>query len=87
VQERVLAQQLAVDAWIRELVLRTARVLVRGDVADAVAGRLDRRDFGVRELLDDVRRFLELDPVILDVLTRREMPEPPVVRARNVRSM
>ena len=36
-------------------------------------------------IFDDVWRLLELDPVVLDVLTRREMPETLVVRARHVR--
>ena len=51
VQKRVLAQQLAVDARIGELVLRATRVLIRRDVAHAVARRLDRRDLDVGEVL------------------------------------
>ena len=36
-QERVLAQELAVQARIGELVARAARVLVGRDIADAIA--------------------------------------------------
>ena len=39
----------------------------------------------VGERLDDVRRLLELDPVVLDVLARREVAEVLVVLARDVR--
>ncbi len=86
-QERVLAQQLAVDARIGELVLRAARVLVRRDVAHAVARRLDRGDADLAEIGDRVRRLCELDPVVLDVLARREMAEAAVVLARDVREL
>ena len=57
-QERVLAQQLAIDARIGELVLRAARELVRRDVADAVARGLDRVHLDVAELVDDVRHLV-----------------------------
>src|SRR5688572_12708665 len=66
-----------------ELVLRAAGILVRRDVAHAVARRLDARDLDVGEMLQDVGHLLELDPVVLDVLPSREMAEVLVVGARD----
>src|SRR5690606_34724325 len=83
-QHRVLPKQLAVDARIRELVPGDAGVLVGRDVAHAVAGRLDRRDLDARELLEDIGNLLELDPVVLDVLARREVAEAAIVLARDL---
>ena len=85
VKHGVLAQEFAIQARIGELVLRAARVLIRSDVAHAVARRLDRGHFDLGEVGQDIGRVLELDPVVLDVLPGREMPEVAVVGPRDVR--
>src|SRR5690606_35254645 len=87
VQHGVLAQELAIEARIRELVARDAGVLIRRDVAHAIARRLDRRDLDARELLENVRHLLETNPIELDVLAGREMAEAAIVRARGVREL
>jgi hypothetical protein len=56
--------------------------MVRRDVADTVARRLDGRDLDLGQLGENVRRLLELYPVVLDVLPRREVAEASVVDTR-----
>jgi hypothetical protein len=48
--------------------------MIGGDVAHAVAARLDRVHLHGRELGKDVRHVLDLGPVELDVLPRAEVP-------------
>jgi len=72
-ERRPLPHDLAPDARILDLVGGRAREMIGGDVADHVARRLHGMhvDFGQRR--QRVRRILELDPVELQVLARREM--------------
>src|SRR3546814_17624603 len=61
-----------------------ARILVGGDVADALAAGLDRVHLDRRQLSEDVGRVLQLDPVILQVLARREMAIAAILFARDL---
>ena len=58
--------------------------MIGGDVADAVARGLDGVHLDLGQRGQDVRHVLELDPVELDVLARREMAVAAVVLARDV---
>src|SRR3546814_9089562 len=68
-----LTQQLGPGARVADFVGGGARILVGGNVADAFAAGLDRVHLDRRQLGEDVGRILQLDPVILDILARREM--------------
>jgi hypothetical protein len=70
-----------------QFVGRDAGELVGGDVADAVARGLHGVHFDARQFGQDVRRFLELRPVELHVLARREVPDAAVVAARDSASL
>jgi hypothetical protein len=84
-QRRPLADDLAPGPGVRDLVRRDARQMVGGDIADAVAAGLDRVHLHRGEVGEDVRHVLELRPVELDVLPRREVTIIPVVLARDMR--
>ena len=79
VQGRPLADDLAVDARVLDLVGGDAGVLVGGGVAEAVAAGLDGVHLDPRQLGQDVGRVLQPGPVVLDVLARGEMAVAPVV--------
>jgi hypothetical protein len=87
VERRPLAQDLGVGARIHELVGGDAREVVGGDVADVVAARLDRVHLDARELREDVGHGLELRPVELQVLARREVAVAAVVAAHDAREL
>jgi hypothetical protein len=53
--------------------------LVGTDVADAVAAGLDRVHLDFGQVGEDIGRFLQLDPVVLDVLAGGEMAVPAVI--------
>jgi hypothetical protein len=80
-----LPDHLGPRARVDYLVGRGAGVLVGGDVADALAAGLDGVHFDLGQIGEDVGRFLELDPVVLDVLPGGEMAIAAVVFARDVR--
>ena len=83
-QRRPLAHDLAPDARILDLVDGGAGVVVGGDVADAVARGLHGMHVDLGQGRQRVGRVLELDPVELQVLARREMAVAAVVLARDV---
>ncbi len=82
-QRRPLPDVLAPRPRILELVGRHAREMIGSHVADAVAAGLDRVHLHRREQRQDVRHLLQLRPVVLDVLPRREMTVVAVVLARD----
>ena len=82
-----LADQLAPDEGIDDLVARHAGEMVGGDVAHAVAGSLDGVHLDRGQLGEDLRHLLELRPVELQVLARREMAVAAVVFARDIRQL
>ncbi len=84
-QRHVLANELGPDAGIFDLVRRDAGPLVGGDVAHVVAAGLHAVQACAGKLGHGVGQFVELDPVKLDVLARREMAEAAVVAARDMR--
>ena len=83
-QRRPLAHDLAPDARVLDLVEGGAGEMVGRDVADDIAGGLHgvHVDFGQRR--QRVGRILELDPVELQVLARREMAVAAVVLAGDI---
>ena len=83
-ERRPLPQDLGVGARIGDLVVGDAGEMVGGDVADAVAGGLDRVHLDAGELGENVGRVLQRRPVELDVLPRGEMAVAAVVAARDV---
>jgi hypothetical protein len=84
VEGRPLADQLAPDEGIDDLVLRHAGEMVGGDVAHAVAGGLDGVHLHGGELGEDLRHLGQLRPVELQVLARREVAVAAVVLAGDV---
>ena len=68
-----LAQQLGPRARIGDLVRCGAGILIGRQVADAFAAGLDRVHLDGGELGQNIGRLLQLDPIVLDVLPRREM--------------
>ncbi len=74
-----LAKQLGIGARVHDLVLRGTGKMVAADIADAVSAGLDSVHFVLCQIGQQVARFLQLDPVVLDVLARGEMPISPVV--------
>ena len=83
-KRRPLPEDFGVRTRIGDLVVGDAGVMVRGDVADAVARGLDRVHLDARELGEDVRRVLQRRPIELDVLPGGEMPVAAVVLARDL---
>ncbi len=84
VEGRPLADHLGPDARIVGLVGGGAGVRVGGDVADVVAAGLDGVHPDLGQVIEDVRRVLQLDPVQLDVGARGEVAVPLVVGAGDV---
>ena len=60
-------------------------ILVGSDIADAVAAGLDGVHFDLCQFCEQIGAFLQLDPVILDILPRGEMPVTAVIFARDMR--
>ena len=84
-EARPLPQQLGIGARIDKFVGRRSGILVARYIADAIAARLDRMHLDGGEIGENVGRVLELDPVILDILPRREMSVIAIVLARDMR--
>jgi len=78
-----LAEQFAVGARVDHFVPCAASEGVGRDVTHAVAGSLHSVHLDTRQLSQHVRRFLELRPVELHVLARREVSDATVVTARD----
>ena len=57
---------------------------VRGDVTDAIAAGLDRMHLHLGKVGQNVGCVLKPDPVVLDVLARREMAVAAIVLVRDV---
>ena len=83
-QRRPLPQDFGIGAGIGDFVVGDAGVMVRRDVADAIARRLDRVHLDARELGENVGRVLQRRPVVLDVLPGGEMPIAAIVLARDL---
>ena len=81
----MLTNQLGPDARILDLVRRHTGPLVRGDVAHAIAAGLHAVHADAGERGHGVGQFLELDPVILNVLPGGEMPVAAIEAPRHVR--
>src|SRR5690606_39558810 len=69
-----LPDHLRPRAGVHDLVVRGTGILVGRDVADRLPAGLDRVHLDFGQLGEDVGRFFELDPVVLDVLPGGEMP-------------
>ncbi len=87
VQRGPLTQDLAVRTRIVQLIRRDAGEVIGGDVADAIAARLDRMHLHAGEVLEDIGHVLQLGPVELQILARREVAVALVVRARDEREL
>ena len=72
-QGRPLACDLAPNAWIFDLTLSGAGVLIRRDVADAVPAGLNRVHLDFGELGKNIRRLFQLRPVVLNILACGEV--------------
>src|SRR3546814_3640746 len=84
-ERRPLPGDLAIRTWIYKLIVRDAGEMIRGHIANAIAGCLDRMHLHGRQLGEDVRHLFELGPVELHVLSRREMTEALVVDRKSTR--
>src|SRR3972149_2496287 len=76
---RPLPDYFAPEERIDDLVRSDAREMVGGDIAHAVARGLYGVHLHARELGEDVGYFLDLRPVVLDVLARAEVAGAPGV--------
>ena len=74
VQRRPLPDDFTVGPGIFQLVHRHAGQMVAGRVAYAVAAGLDGMHLHTGQVVQNIRHLLELGPVVLDILPRREMP-------------
>jgi hypothetical protein len=84
-QGRPLPDDFAIRARVFQLIDRHARERVGCNVADAIAAGLNAMHLDRRQIGHDVRRFLKLDPVVLDVLAGGEMAIAAVVAAGHMR--
>ena len=84
-KRRPLTDVFAPRTRIFDLIRRDACKVVGRDVANAITARLDRMHFHARKQREDVRYGFELRPVVLQILTRREVTEALVVFARDPR--
>ena len=80
-----LTQQLGPWARIRNFVCGSPCILVGRNVANAVTAGLDGVHLYARQLFQKIAAFLQLDPVILDILPRGEMAIIAVIFARDMR--
>ena len=83
-RRRPLADDLAVRPRIIELIGGDAGQVIGGDVAHAVAARLDGVHLHGGKLREDVRHALERRPVELQILARREVAVAAVVALGDV---
>ena len=79
-----LAQDLGVRTRVDDLVDGDAGKFIGRDITDAIAGGLVGVHFDRRQMLQNVRCLFQINPVELDVLTRREMAVTAVIGACNV---
>ncbi len=87
VQRGPLPHDLGPETRVFDLVRRNAAPLIGGDIADAIAGRLNGMNARLGKVLQNLRHIRELDPVQLQVLPGREVSVAPVVDARHVRKL
>ncbi len=80
---RPLADRFAPHPWVVEFIGRGPSVGVGGDVADAVAARLDGVHADAGQVFDDIGRIAQLDPVELEVGAGGEVSVALVVGARD----
>src|SRR6266704_1311318 len=80
-----LADDFAPDERVHDLVPRDAREMVGSDIAEGVAGGLDRVHLHGRQFREDVGHSLDLRPVQLQVLAGAEVAVAAVVLARDLR--
>ncbi len=83
-QGRPLADDLGPNARILHLVGRHAGILVRRDVSNAIAARLQAVHLDAGELGQDIGHLGQLDPMELQVLARGEVAVALVVAARDL---
>ena len=73
VQARPLANDLAIDPRVLDLVRGGAGEMIGGDIADAVARSLHRVHLDFRQIGEDRRHVFQARPVVLDILPGGEM--------------
>ena len=79
-----LTQQFSPWTRIGDFVCGGPCILVRTDIADAIAARLDRVHFHASKVSEQIGAFFQLDPIILDILARGEMAVIAVIFTRDV---
>ena len=84
-QRHVLANELGPDPRILDFVGRDAGPLIGRDIAHEIAAGLHAVHPDGGQIGHRVRQFVELDPVVLDVLTGGEMAVAAIVAARDMR--
>ena len=72
-QRRPLSQQFTNGARVCDFICGGTGPMVRGHVADAVAGGLNAVHFNFGQGIKNVSRVFQLDPVVLNVLSRGEV--------------
>ena len=84
VQCRPLADDFGVDPGIFDLIRRDPGIRVCGDVSDAISRCLQGVHLHLCQFVEEVGDVDKFRPVVLDVLTRREMPVTLVIGACNM---
>ena len=80
-----LAHDLRPHARVVHLIRRRGSIVVGGDVAYAVAAGLEGMHLHAGKFCQNVGRLFQLDPVVLDVLPRREMAKAAVIAPGDMR--
>ena len=78
-----MANHLAPQAGIFDLVMCGTCQRITGHIADAISGRLDGMHVNRGKIVKNVRRLMKLDPVKLDILAGGEMAKTKVELAGN----
>src|SRR5712675_1515279 len=86
-ERRPLADDLAPDERVHDLVPGDASEMIGGDIAKGIARGLDRVHLHRRQFRKDVGHALELGPVQLQVLARAEVAVAAVVLAGDLREL
>jgi len=79
-----LAHDFSHGTWVHNFIGRNSYELVCGDIADAIAGGLNRMHFNGCQFSQNIRHIFNFRPVKLQVLARTKMAISFVVFVSNI---